>query len=438
MVALIETDMNMPKVPDWKRPALLGYVLIVFTFVVLGGWSAVAKLDGAVVAPGTVAVESNRKTVQHYEGGIISDILVREGDRVQMGQVLYKLDPTQARANLDLQQNQLFAAMAQEARLMAERDGVDEIQFPSALLDHRGSPTVERAMSDQTKEFADRKASLHGQIDLLESKIEQSKIEIKGLLAEQEGTKGQLGFIEDELKDVTGLLEKQLVPKSRVLALQREQSRLDGVNGRSIAEQAKAQNTISESDLQIRQLHQKVNEEVSNQILEVRQKIADQTQRVSVAKDVFRRLDVLAPVSGTVQNVRVFTVGGVIRAGDPLLDIVPANDSFIIQAHVAPQDMESVVPGMPAEVHFAAFRTSVLPLILGKVESVSHDRLLDDATKQPYFLVQVKVEKIPPEVAEKLMAGMPAELILPTGERTALDYLVRPLKDRMRSALREK
>jgi HlyD family type I secretion membrane fusion protein len=435
---MIALTADMPKVPDWKRPALLGYALIVFTFVVLGGWSAVAKLDGAVVAPGTVAVESNRKTVQHYEGGIIRDILVREGDRVQAGQVLYKLDLTQARANLDLQQNQLFAAMAQEARLVAERDGVDQIRFPSELLDHREDPTVKRAMSDQTKQFADRQASLHGQVDLLQSKIEQSKIEIRGLVAEQEGTQGQLKFIKDELTDLTGLFEKQLVPKTRVLSLEREKSRLEGVTGRSIAEQAKAQNTISESDLQIRQLHQKLSEEVSTQILEVRQKIADQTQRVSVAKDVFRRLDVLAPVSGTVQNVRVFTLGGVIRAGDPLLDIVPDHDSFIIQAHVAPQDMESVVPGMPAEVHFAAFRTSVLPLILGRVESVSRDRLLDDSTKQPYFLVQVKVDDIPPEVAEKLVAGMPAELILPTGERTALDYLVRPLKDRMRSALREK
>ena len=293
MVALIESD-EMPKVPDWKRPALLGYALIVFTFVVLGGWSAVAKLDGAVVAPGTVAVESNRKTVQHYEGGIIAEILVHEGERVQTGQVLYKLDRTQARANLDLQQNQLFAAMAQEARLVAERDGVDQIRFPSEILDRRNDPTVERAMSDQTKQFTDRQASLRGQIDLLQSKIVQSKIEITGLLAEQEGTQGQLNFIKDELVDVTGLLEKQLVPKSRVLALERERSRLEGVTGRSVAEQAKAQNAISESDLQIRQLHQKVSEEVSTQILEVRQKIADQTQRVSVAKDVFRRLDVLA------------------------------------------------------------------------------------------------------------------------------------------------
>jgi HlyD family type I secretion membrane fusion protein len=179
-------------------------------------------------------------------------------------------------------------------------------------------------------------------------------------------------------------------------------------------------------------------EEVSGQILEARQKIADQREKVRVARDVFRRLIIVAPVSGTVQNLKFFTVGGVIKAGEALLEIVPEQDRLIVQAHVSPQDVESLVPGMHAEVRFTAFRANILPLVLGQVESVSRDRLIDETTRQPYFLAQVVVEDAPREVRERLTAGMPADVLFPTGERTVLDYLVRPLKDRINSALREK
>jgi membrane fusion protein, type I secretion system len=429
---------NWSDVPDWKRPAILGYLIIILTFVVLGGWSALAKLDSAVVAPGVVAVETNRKTVQHLEGGIIHDILVREGQRVKQGDILFKMDPTQAQANFDLQQNQLYAGLAQEARLVAERDMAAEVIFPQELQAADANPMVARAVTDQTKEFHERRASLSGQIELLEAKITEYKTEIQGLIVQQKATENQLRWILEELVDLRRLLEQNLVQKTRVLALEREKSRLDGVIGRSTADQAKAQNGIGEAQLQIRQLRQKFQEEVSGQILEARQKIADLREKVRVAKDVFRRLIIVAPVSGTVQNLKVFTVGGVIKAGEALLDIVPEHDRFIVQAHVSPHDTESVAPGMRAEIRFTAFRTNVLPLIIGHVESVSRDRLIDETTKQPYFLTQIVVEDVPRVVRERLTAGMPADVLLPTGERTVLDYLVRPLKDRISSALREK
>src|SRR5262249_53104531 len=203
--------------------------------------------------------------------------------------------------------------------------------------------------------------------------------------------------------------------------------------GRSIADQAKAQNGIGEAQLQIRQLRQKFQEEVSGQILEARQKIADLREKVRVARDVFRRLVIVAPVSGTVQSLKVFTVGGVIKAGEPLLDIVPEHDRFIVQAHVSPHDTEGVAPGMRAEIRFTAFRTNVLPLIIGHVESVSRDRLLDDATKQPYFLTQIVVEDVPREVRERLTAGMPAELLLPTGGGAFPVSFVSPVSGRNNS-----
>src|SRR5215831_16456660 len=216
---------NWNDVPDWKRPAILGYLIIILTFVVLGGWSALAKLDSAVVASGVVAVESNRKTVQHLEGGIIQDILVREGQRVKQGDILFRMDPTQAQANFDLQQNQLFAALAQEARLVAEREGTAEVTFPQELREASQLPTVVRALADQIKEFSDRRASLSGQMDLLEAKIRQYETEIQGLGAEQTAMKSQLQWIVGELADLRHLLERELVQKSRVLALEREKSR---------------------------------------------------------------------------------------------------------------------------------------------------------------------------------------------------------------------
>jgi HlyD family secretion protein len=424
--------------PDWKRPAILGYIIITMTFLVPGGWSAIAKLDSAVVASGVVAAESNRKTVQHLEGGIIQDILVREGQRVKEGDVLFRLDTTQAQANLDLYQNQLYAALAQEARLLAEREGMSEVTFPEELSEAQLSPTIARTVADQMKEFNERRGSLLGQVGLLEIKIGQYKTEIEGLIAERTATKSQFQWIVEELAGLRTLLDRNLVQKSRVLALEREKSRLEGVMGRSTADQAKAQNGISEAQLQIRQLHQKFSEEVSGQILEARQKIADLREKVRVARDVFRRLIIVAPASGSVQNLKVFTRGGVIKAGESLLEIVPEHDTLIVQAHVSPNDMESLAPGMRAEIRFSAFRTSILPLITGRVASVSRDRLIDETTRQPYFLAQVVVEDLPREVRARLTAGMPADVLLPTGERTVLDYLVRPLKDRINSALREK
>jgi HlyD family secretion protein len=432
------SNSDASNIPDWKRPAIVGYLIVTVTFFVLGAWSAIAKLDSAVVASGVVAVESNRKTVQHLEGGIINEILVREGQRVKQGDILFRIDPTQVQANFDLQQNQLYAALTQEARLVAEREGATEVTPPEELQEVRVHPTVARALADQIKEFHERRASLSGQMDLLEAKIGQYKIEIEGLIVQQKATETQLRWIVEELADLRSLLDRNLVQKSRVLALEREKSRLEGVIGRSTADQAKAQNGIGEAELQIRQLRQKFLEEVSGQILEVRQKIADLREKVRVAKDVFRRLVIAAPVSGTVQNLKFFTVSGVIKAGEPLLEIVPERDRFIVQAHVSPHDTESLIPGMRAEIRFTAFRTNVLPLIMGHVESVSRDRLIDETTRQPYFLTQIIVEDVPREVRERLVAGMPADVLLPTGERTVLDYLVRPLKDRINSALREK
>lgn len=265
---------------DWKHPAAIGYAIITFTFVVLGGWSAIAKLDSAVTAPGFIAEENSRKSIQHLEGGIIKEILVREGQHVAAGQVLFRMDPTQAQASFDLQEIQVDALLAQEARLVAERDRATAIVWPEEIKARSDQPTVKQAIADQTKQFVDRQASLHGQINVLQSKIEQYKTEIEGLRLERDATKRQLEYIVQELTDLQYLLSENLVQKSRVLALEREKSRLEGVIGRSMTDEAKAENGIGETKLQIGQVQNKFDEELAGSILEVRQKINDAREKI--------------------------------------------------------------------------------------------------------------------------------------------------------------
>ena len=423
---------------DWKRPAAIGYALIAFTFVILGGWSALAKLDSAVTAPGVVAEGSGRKSVQHLEGGIVKEILVREGEHVTAGQVLFRLDPTQPQSSFDLLQNQLDALLAEEARLIAERDRSTAIIWPDEIKSTKDRPNMKQAIADQTKQFTNRQSSLRGQIDLLQSKIGQLRIAIQGMQVERDATNKQLQIVAQELNDLEYLLAEKLVQKSRVLTLQREKSRLEGLIGRSMTDEAKSEKEIGEAELQIQQVQNKVDEEVARAIVEVRQKISDTREKVHVAQHVFQRVDITAPVAGTAQDLKVFTIGGVIKPGDVLLQIIPDHDALIVQAHVSPQDMDRMWAGMRAEVRFSSFKSSLLPIISGRVESVSRDRLMDEINKQPYFLAQVIVDDIPEELRDRIVAGMPAELVFPTGERTVLNYLIRPLQDRMNGAFRER
>jgi HlyD family type I secretion membrane fusion protein len=430
--------MEKKPIPSWKVPAIAGYAVITGTFVILGGWSAVARLDSAITAQGVVSAETNRKTVQHLEGGIVREILVREGQHIRTGEVLFKLDLTAPKAGFELQRNQLVSAVAQEARLIAERDSTEEISFPTELTDRKDDPNVAGAISDQIAQFQERGASLKNQTNILKTKIDQYNSEIEGLRQERAGTENQLKFINEELVGVRWLFERQLTQKSRLMSLEREKSRLEGAMGRSIADESKAQNSIAEARLQIGQIRQKFQEDVASSMQETRQKLNDLREKVRVARDVLSRVDITSPTTGVVQNLRVFTTGGVIKPGEPLLDVLPEQDALIVQARVQPQDTENLETGMTAEIRFPSFHSRIIPIIMGHVESISRDRLMDDATKQPYFLAQVVADDIPGSVKERLSAGMPADVIFPTGERTVLDYLVRPLKDRLHGVMREK
>src|SRR5712675_1853562 len=410
----------LPRVSDDPRVfARIGYLVIIVTFGVVGGWAAFAPLASAVVATGVVATEGNKKTISHLEGGIVKEIRILEGDHVEAGDTLIRLDDISPKANLEITRNQLYAAVAREARLEAELESRTAIQLPEELISVRADAIAAKAMYDQASQFAERGAMIAGQISILNSRADQLRKELDGLRQ---------------------LYERNLVPKSRWAALERERARLEGDIGKAIADHAKAEKSIGETELQISQTKQNFLEQVSRDLVDTREKLRDLRNKFVVAQDVMRRLDILAPITGRVQNLKVYTIGAVVRAGEPLLEIAPDQDKLIIQAHVSPLDIKMVAAGNSAEVRFAAFHERSLPIIPATVLSVSQDRLMDEASKQPYYLALVNVpdNNLPPQYRGKLTAGMNAEVLIPTRERTTLDYLIEPLTARMRTVFREK
>ena len=371
---------------SWLGIAVAGYILIFFTFGVLGLWAAVAKIDRAVAAPGVVSIETNRKTVEHFEGGMVREILVKEGQAVEKGATLFRLENIEAKASFETLQHELDAFLAVEARLMAERDQKTEITWPRDLVQRSDEVSVKQVTSDETAEFNKRKSSLDGQTDVLQSRITQIGDEIHGAELQKQSAEGQIDFINKELVGLRELEEKKLIPVARLYAAEIERERLQGVIGASIAQIAKSNGEIGEYKIQIQQLQQRFQEEVAKTLADVRDKIVEFRAKLDVAKDVLRRVDVLAPVSGTAQNLKVFTIGQVVKGGEPLVDIVPGSERLIVEARISPTDIDGIHSGQDAEVRFPAFHSRLIPLIVGRLESGFArplDRRCDEAILLP-------------------------------------------------------
>ena len=430
---------DIPKASDWRRPARLGYLIIFLTFGVGGGWAAFAEINSAVVAPGYVSVEKNSKVVQHLEGGIASEILVTENQHVDQGQIVLRLSNIIPKSTLATVKNQLFAALLQEARLVAERDQTANIELPAEVRGSENDPVIAYEISDQRATFVNRQHSLQSQIGVLETRIKGLKDEINGLAIEEDSTRKQLVYIDQELIGLHQLLASKLVPLPRVLAMERERTRLQGIVGRSIADQAKARNTIGETEITIQQIRQKQQEETAAGILDVRQKIADLREKMTVNTDIMGRVDVRAPVSGSVQALKIYSVGQVIRPGEPLMEIVPSEERLVVHAQFSPTDIDRLRRASQVEVRFPSFHSRTTPVILGNLDSISADRLTDDVSHQPYYLGLVSVDKllIPEDLRDRLRAGMPAEVIAPTASRSVFSYLISPLREAWHKSLRE-
>ncbi len=435
----IDPAVPRPAPANVRRPIVAGLAVLAVAFGGFGTWAATAPLDSAVIAPGVLAVESKRKTVQHLEGGIVKEILVEEGERVEKGAVLVRLDGTQAAAAQAAAEARLAAARAREARLLAERDGKTAVALPADLR-RSTDPRVREAIADERRQFEERRRGLDGQVAILEQRIQQLQAEIDGHEAQRSSRQRQADSLRGEIAGLRKLLKDGFVPRNRILALERELAALEGDQGFEAAGVARSRENIAEARLEMIQTRQRFQEQVVAELNETRERIDALRTEATAASDIARRLDITAPVGGVVQELRVFTEGGVIPTGGQLMDIVPDDENLVVESRVAPSDVAAVMVGQSAEVRFPALERARTPRIDGLVAVISPDRLTDPRTHQPYYLARVEIpaEERAKLGEQRLQAGMPAEVIIRLGERTAMDYLVKPIQDSFSRALTER
>jgi len=418
----------------------MGYAIVFITFGVLGSWAAIAKIDSAVFAPGTISLEGNRRIVQHLEGGIVQEILVDEADTVEEGEVLLRLSDVEARSNLEVLKTRLDVAKITEARLLAERKMAEEINLPDHLSSANISEAVQFSLNDQQDLFNDRRSILKSRLDILSSRIEQTKAQIEGLELQKSALDRRVKNFSKMIDRMRSGQEKGLIQTNILSQREDEMIEIEGSLGGVISQIAQAKNVINETEFEMLQMQQEYRERANNELEEIRAEIAEFEQRRNVAKDVLSRTEIRAPGSGTIQNLKVHTVGSVIRAGDVLMELVPENEELIVNARVSPRDIDNVSPGLDTEVRFTAFKTKLTPIMLGNVESVSNDVITpENPQEMPYYLARIHVneEDIPENIENRLTAGMPADVIITTGERTVVNFIASPLLDAVRKSLIE-
>lgn len=425
---------------DPRRPLRVGGVIILLTFGGLGVWACIAPIDSAAVAPGVVMVESNRRVIQHLEGGIVREILVEEGSKVHAGDILVRLEDTRARAQSNILQSDLDADMAVESRLIAERDGKSAIKFPQELVTRIEASGDRTMLAAQENLFRARAASIAGQKSILEQRMEQYKEQIVGFQSLQRSKEQQLATITEELTGLAGLLEDGYVTKSRVLALKREAARLEGETGDHIASIARAEQGIGEAKLQIFQLEKSHQEEVAKELRDVQERIVEAHQKVVAADDVLRRIDVVAPVSGTVLNLAIHTKGGVVGPGASIMEIVPDNDTLVLEVQISPLDIDTVRVGDTVSLHISAVDTRLTPVIFGTLDNISADRITDQRTGNAYYKGRVLIsqEQLDRLGDHKLHSGMAVEAMIKRGEQSVIRYLMKPLIDSLSRSFKEK
>jgi HlyD family secretion protein len=437
------TEANLDSIgekPSIRRHLLGGTIIALLLTAGLGGWAASTELAGAVVAAGTIVVNSNVKKVQHPTGGIVAELNVHEGMLVHGGDVVVRLDDTTTRANLAIVAKGIDDMRARKARLVAERDGSEALKFPDDLTARINQPDVADALDSERKLFDLRRSARAGQKSQLQKRIGQLQEEINGQAALQESKMDEINLIHRELDGVRDLWDKKLVQLTRLTALEREEARLKGERAQSISASAAARGKVVETELQIIQVDQDLSSEVAKELRDLESKIGEYTERKIAAEDQLKRIDIRAPQDGYVLQLAVHTVGGVITAGDVIMQIVPQADDLAVEAKVPPQEIDQLHIGQSAGLRFSAFNQRTTPEISGIVDRISADISSDQRTGQNYYTVRVALPKA--ELAKlgeaKLVPGMPVEMFAKTYDRTVLSYFVKPLHDQAARAFRER
>jgi len=423
-----------------KRHLLVGLSVVILLAGGLGGWASTAQISGALIAPGSIVVESNVKKVQHPTGGVVGEVRAHDGDVVKAGDIVVRLDDTVTKANLAIVTKNLDGLWARGARLEAEQRGTDKITFPPMLTSRASDPDVKAVMASETKLFEVRVNGRTGQKSQLRERIVQLNEEISGLAAQEKAKDQEIELVQKELTGVSELYDKHLVQLSRLTTLQRDAARLSGERAQYVASRAQAKGKITETELQIIQVDKDMISDVSKDLRETNDKIGEFIERKVTAEDQLRRVDIRAPQAGMVLQSTVHTVGGVITAGDTVMLIVPQADDLQVEAKVNPQDIDKLQLGQKTLLRLSAFNQRTTPELNGVVTRVSPDVTTDQRTGQSYYTIRVSMPA--DEVARlgdvKLIPGMPVEAFVQTGERTLLSYLIKPLSDQLMRAFREK
>ncbi len=424
---------------DPKRAITVGIAIVVVFFGGFGAWASLAQLDSAAIAPGVISVDTNRKTVQHLEGGIVKEILVKDGDKVEAGQILMRLDPTRSQAAVGVLEGQFYADLAMEARLLAERDDRKGLSFADELIEATGDPEVVNIIAGQEGMFVLRRGTLDGQVEVLDQQIAQINNEIAGLSAQRKSKSRQLALVQEEYKAVKELFDKGYERKPRLLALQRAAATLEGEQAQFGSEIARAEQRIGEARIRILNLRKTFKEEVSKELREVQARLGEVRDRLTAQQDVLQRIEIVAPLDGIVVGLRHHTLGGVVNPGAAILDIVPTDDILVVEAKLRPDDIDSVHIGLSAQVRLIAYRQRTTPYVGGKLVRVSADLLVDEATGIPYFEARVEIDRdqLASLTDVTLYPGMPVEVLIETGNRTAMDYLLSPITGGFHKAFRE-
>ena len=439
------TAAMMPSGPSAEeiRVRRIGLSVVLVVFGGFGTWAALAPLASAAIGAGVISVENYRKTVQHLEGGIVREIRVRDGELVVKDQVLLTLDDTQPKAQLEALRGQLFSALAREARLVAQRDGALNVKIPRELMAARADPRAADAMRTQVQTFNARRLANEGEATLYQRQIAQLRAKGSGLVAQKKSRELLVSSFESERADFEVLVREGYAERQKVREMERNLSQSEGQRGALLSDLAATELQISETQVKIVQLGKELQREVAKELAEVQSDLSTLRERLRSVQDTVERTVVRAPGSGMVLGLDVHTLGAVVRPGARLLDIVPQNERLVVEAQLSPQDIDQVRVGQMAEVRFPSFKQRDLPRIEGRLMSVSADRLVDDTEgrKVPYYLTRVDISAAGllalANAKFTLLPGMPAEVLVNTGERTLLQYLVAPLHDTVTRSFRQ-
>ncbi|MRV71118.1 HlyD family type I secretion periplasmic adaptor subunit [Duganella sp. FT92W] len=426
---------------DASAYSRLGWMIVLFGVIGFLLWASFAPLDKGVPMSGDVAKEGNRKAVQHLSGGVVQDILVKEGDFVKKGQVLVRMNNVQVNAQSEITKVQLFTNRAAEARLIAERDGKSAPVFPEDLKQFKDDPRVTENIALQNQLFTSRQSSLKSELGAIDENISGLKLQLDGLLASRDSKKEQLVILKEQVDNLRDLSRDGFVARARLLDVERTYVQTKGALAEDMGNIGRTQRQISELTLRRAQRVQDYQKEVRSQLSEVQKEAEALSNRFVAEEYNLKNADVTAPVDGTVIGMNVFTKGGVVQPGFKMMDIVPVDDALVVEGRLPVNLIDKVHAGMPVELIFAAFNSNTSPHIPGKVTKVSPDRLMDERSGQPYYTV---VASVSPEGLKtmhrhkmEVRPGMPVELFVKTGERTMMNYLLKPIFDRAKTSMSE-